>query len=287
MPSMTIDIHTHPVFFEPISENQEELEFRREILGLYKHGKAPLQHIFNQMKCAGLDKIILLPLDLTSLHEGAVVSNEQIRKLVDLSPDKFIGFASIDPYREDALEVLEYAFTELKLSGLKLHPSRQQFYPYEAFLKPIYEMCINHKKPIMFHAGISWGREALSKYARPILFEEVASRYPKLKICLAHFGWPWVKETAALLLKYTNVYADTALLYFDSAKEFYKHVFTKELEMTWIDRSLRHQVMFGSNNPRFEQIRMLDALGKIGFRDSTLELIRGKNALEFLGMEGD
>jgi len=53
--------------------------------------------------------------------------------------------------------------------------------------------------------------------------------------------------------------------------------------VTWIDRSLRHQVMFGSNNPRFEQIRMADAITKIGLRDSTLELVKGLNAVEFLG----
>ena len=37
--------------------------------------------------------------------------------------------------------------------------------------------------------------------------------------------------------------------------------------------------MFGSNNPRFEQIRMLDALRNIGWRESTLDLVLGKNAL--------
>ena len=88
-----------------------------------------------------------------------------------------------------------------------------------------------------------------------------------------------------LMLKYRNVYADTALLYFDSAIEFYRQVFTREIPATWIDRSLRNQVMFGSNNPRFEQIRMADAIAKLGFRDSTLDLIRGGNALEFLRLE--
>jgi hypothetical protein len=41
--------------------------------------------------------------------------------------------------------------------------------------------------------------------------------------------------------------------------------------------------MFGSNNPRFEQIRMAQAIENLGFRESTLELIRGRNAVEFLG----
>ena len=60
-------------------------------------------------------------------------------------------------------------------------------------------------------------------------------------------------------------------------------MFNKEFELTWIDRSLRHQVMFGSNNPRFEQIRMAHELDKLGLRESTLELIKGENAIEFLG----
>ena len=89
-----------------------------------------------------------------------------------------------------------------------------------------------------------------------------------------------------LMVKHKNVYADTAVLYFDCAREFYSRLFTRELEVTWIDRSLRHQVMFGSDNPRFEQIRMAHALEDLGLRGSTVELIKGTNALEFLnGLE--
>ena len=87
-------------------------------------------------------------------------------------------------------------------------------------LLPIYECCIRHNKPIIFHAGISLEPETNSKYAMPLLFEEVALQYSNLRFCLAHFGWPWVNETAALLLKYPNIYTDTGLLYFDSAASF-------------------------------------------------------------------
>jgi hypothetical protein len=127
----------------------------------------------------------------------------------------------------------------------------------------------------------------LSKYSRPLEFEEVAYGHPKLRICLAHFGWPWVDETAMIMCKFGNVYADTALLYFDTAIEFYTRVFTHDLARTWIDRSLRHQVMFGSNSPRFEQMRMAEALAKLGLRDSTIELIRGTNAQAFIGGKSD
>lgn len=280
---MFIDIHVHPAFFEPINKDAEQTEFRHAALDIHRNGTPPLEHIFNQMHCAGLDMLCLLPEDYTTTAGRAVVTNEEIRSLVDLAPDKFIGFASVDPKTDDCCEKLEHAFADLKLKGLKLHPSRQHFYPNDEKLEPIYRICEKYNKPILFHSGLSWEPDTLSKYARPIEFEEVAYRHPKLRICLAHFGWPWVQEAAMLMLKFPNIYADTSLLYFDSAREFYTRVLTKDIPVTWIDRSLRHQIMFGSNNPRFEQIRMAKAIQELGFRQNTLELIQGGNAIEFLG----
>ena len=85
-------------------------------------------------------------------------------------------------------------------------------------------------------------------------------------------------------MKYPNLYADTGVLYFDCAREFYQQTFTRDLPRTWLDRSLRHQVLFGSDDPRFEQIRMAAAMETLGLRESTVELIMGENALAFLGL---
>lgn len=283
--SQVIDIHTHPAFFEPICADSAQLAFRRQTLGLYKAGTAPLQHIFNQMRAAQIDRLALLPLDLTTRAGQEVVSNAEIQRLVALDPERFIGFASVDPFRADACAVLEQAFNGLGLAGLKLHPARQQFSPADPRLFPLYEICLRANRPVMFHAGISLQPESLGHFGHPAGFEELALCFPKLRFCLAHFGWPWVTETASLLLKYPNVYADTGLLYFDSAREFYEQVFRRTLGEHWIDRSLRHQVMFGSNNPRFEQQRMIEALRSFGWRAGTLELVLGRNALVFLGQE--
>ncbi|HRZ63987.1 MAG TPA: amidohydrolase family protein [Spirochaetia bacterium] len=279
---MFIDVHVHPAFYEPIRADAARQDARHELLGLYHNGTAPLEHVFNQMSCAGLDRLCLLAQDY-SADSAAVVSNEEVARLVGLAPNRFIGIASIDPFAPGCLEKLERAFTEHRLRGLKLHPGRQGFYPPDPRLDPVYALCERHDRPVIFHSGLSLEPDSLAKYSRPAEFEELAYRHPKLRICLAHFGWPWVQEAAMLMLKYRNVYADTALLYFDSAKEFYARVFTRDLEITWIDRSLRHQVMFGSDNPRFEQIRMARALGELGLRESSLELIKGVNAAEFLG----
>lgn len=285
MKKTVIDIHVHPAFIEPMSGDEKQEAFAKEMYGLCKTGSYPPELLLQQMECAGIDRAALLPLDLTSAYGGVLGSNRQVMELTARYPNRFIGFASVDPACEDACEKLEEAFDRYGLSGLKLHPSKQKFFPMEDRMEGIYKICTKYNKPIMFHSGMSVEPDTLSKYAKPENFEEVAYYNPKLRFCLAHFGWPWIQETCMLLLKYRNVYADTALLYFDSAPEFYGQVFTKDMGEHWIDRSFRHQVMFGSDDPRLEMIRMKKAIEKMEMRPSTIDLILGGNALEFLGWE--
>jgi len=280
---MFIDIHVLPAFYEPINGDERKEDLRHEALDIHLNGIAKLEHIKNQMRCAGLDKMALLAIDYSSEHGEPVVSNDEIRTLVDCEPDRFIGIASVDPLMPGAADELERAFADLKLKGLHLHLGRTRIMPGDEHLAPLYDICEAYNRPIIFNAGMSWEPGSLAKYGRPIEYEELAATRPSLRICLSRFGWPWAEECAMLMVKYPNVYTDTGILYFDNAREFFDRLFKHEVALTWIDRSLRHQVMFGSNNPRFEQIRMAQALDGLGLRESTLELIKGGNAIEFLG----
>lgn len=283
---MIIDVHSHPIFYKDICDDKEALNFRKEQFGIFKQSPYPLESVFIEMDYMNIARTVLLPEDLTSLYGGTIVANEEIKKIVDLAPDRFIGFASVDPRRPDAVQVLEHAFGELGLMGLKLHPSKQRFFPYEDMLKPVYEVCLKYNKPIMFHAGMSWQPDAPAKYSHPLHFEDVAIAYPELRMCLAHFGWPWIHETVMLLLKYPNVYTDTSLLHMDNAKDFYEQVFTRNMGPLWIERNLEDKVMFGTNAPRFRAKRLLPALEGLHFREKTLQKILGLNALKFIGLEG-
>ena len=285
MKTPVIDIHAHPWLFEEVCTTDEQEAFVIDMTGLYKSGSFPAEEHFIQMDYNGVDKCVLLPLDLTTTHGGSLGTNEQVHAIQNAYPDRFIGFASVDPFRDDACDVLELAFGTLKLSGLKLHPGKQRFYPSDETLEPIWQICEKYNKPVMFHAGMSVEPYTLSKYSHPMEFEELAYNHPNLRICLAHMAWPWVKEACMLMLKYGNVFADTACLYFDSAREFYDQVLTKDIPITWVDRGLRHQILFGTNDPRLESIRMKKALEELPLRPSTKELIMGGNALVFLGLE--
>ena len=282
---MVIDIHAFPGFFEEICQDSKKVEFRREQYFLYKQHVWPLSLFITQLDAAGIDKAVISAEDVTTRAGAEIVSNEEVKSLIDIYPDRLIGFASVDPKRKDAWEVLEKAFTELGLAGLKLSPAMQYFMPGDPIMKPIYEICLKYKKPILFEAGMTWVKNSPSRYSNPLNFEDVAIEYPDLRMCLGHFGWPWTRETAMLILKYPNLYADTALLYFDSPKQFFQTTFNDQLGEYWIDRMLYDKVMFGSTYPRIEQKRMVKAVDALTLRPKQKAMVMGENARRFLGQE--
>ena len=283
---MTIDVHVHPAFYDPICKSPEQVDTRKKIMGYDLMSPFPLELVNKQLAYAKIDKLVLLPEDSSTIDGAVAITNEDIATLVRLDPQRYIGFASVDPNRPDALEVLRYAFDTLGLKGLKLHPAKDRFYPDDPKLFPIYELCLARNLPITFHCGMSWQPNTYMKYCHPFQFEEVAIRYPELRINLAHFGFPWVTETAAIILKYPNVYADTAGCYMDCPEQFFEHIFMKQMGPLWIEHNIREKILFGSNSPRFRPQRIKRGLESLPLSEETKAMILGENAVKFLGLEG-
>lgn len=279
---MIIDMFVHPGFIKEISEDTERVAFRRKHFGLYKQHVWPLELALTQLDAAGIDKAVLMPEDLYCREGDSIVSNEEICKLIKLAPERFIGMASVDPNDADADKKLIHAFDTLKLAGLHINPSTQRFYPNDDKLAKLYEICEERKKPVVLDMGMSLAPNAPSKYAQPLYLEDVLMQYPKLRVCAAHFAYPWVLEMAVLMLRYPNLYADTGILYFDSPKQFFEQVFSNQIGRHWIDRSLHSQVMFASNYPRIEQARMIEAVKSLDLREITMKRVLGGNAEFFL-----
>ena len=163
---MTIDIHVHPAFYEPINANAAREELRHRELDIHRNGLAPLEHVFNQMRCASLDRLCLLAQDYSSAMGVPLVSNEEVAQLVSFAPERFWGLASVDPHDGDAPDRLEDAFTRLGLKGLNLHPGRSRFDPADPALEPLWAVCERHDRPVLFHAGLSWEKDTLAEYGQ-------------------------------------------------------------------------------------------------------------------------
>ncbi len=277
-----IDFHVHPVLIREMIARYPELE--RAYREVFYCGNAlqPLETLLLEMDLVGIDRAVVVPIDASTSRGATVYTNEQIAELCSMS-DRLIGFASVDPHQASAADTLAKSVQELGLRGLKLHPGIQEFYADDRSVYPIYECANDLEIPILFHAGMSWAPRSRLKYGQPLRFEDVAADFPGLKIVLAHLAWPWVVEAVALALKYSNVYLDTSALFFDNPNDFLHYAMTQQVPLTVFERSLRHQIVFGSDNPRIEIKSMARAVRRLGFSDDCLELIFRSNAETLLG----
>lgn len=279
---MAIDFHTHPVLVrEMIARHPELLHAARSTFYIGNNFQ-PLETFLLELDVAGMDNAVVLPIDARSSRNETVYTNEQIAELCTMS-DRLIGFASVDPRREDAAQELSDAVCELKLRGLKLAPAMQEFWPDDRSMEPIYARAQELHIPILFHAGMSWEPGSRLKYGHPTRFEDVAAGFPQLRIVLAHLAWPWVIDAVALALKYPNVYLDTSALYFDNPCDFLRFAMTQQVPLTVFERSLRRQLVFGSNYPRAEIKNMARAVRSLGLSKDCLDLVFHCNAETLLG----
>lgn len=198
--------------------------------------------------------------------------------------DRFIGFASVDPMLPNAPKQLESAITGLGLKGLKLDAALQDFDLNDPAVFEVYEAADSLRIPVLIHTGMSWAPGTPLEQGQPLLLEKAIRKFSNLRFVLAHWGWPWVWDATALALKYPNVFLDTSCFYYDGPTEFFQFVFSRQIPTTLIERSLRNQVVFGSNYPRVEIKNMVKALKSLSLTDGCLEKIFSTNAERLLGM---
>ncbi len=280
---MIIDIHAHPVLYDVINPDDETLSFRKKQFGAFKSGRVPIDFAVRLMDDAGIDKTVIMGEDYSADSPRPLISNDEIKAIVNAVPERYVGFASADPRKEDALDELKRAFTQLDLSGLYLNLSRLHMFPDDDRLQPLMQLCQDLNKPVMFNGGYSWEPDTPAKYSEPVRFEDIACNFPDLRMCIAHLGWPWHMETVMMLMKYPNVYTDTSTVYMGTPAQYYNQIFCKEMDIDWLQNSFPHKVMFGSNLPRWRQVRSMEGLKNLPLRDDVLERILGGNAEEFLG----
>jgi len=152
------------------------------------------------------------PLADTGLPYPPERTNDATAEFVASDPDRRIGFMSVNPRWPGALEEFERSL-DLGLTGIKLGPNYQNFDPLGHEAIPFYARAEKLGLPILFHQGTSPIRQAPLRYTHPLLMDEIALRFPELRIVMAHMGHPFVKETVAVIRKHPHVYADVSSIY--------------------------------------------------------------------------
>ena len=169
----------------------------------------------------------------------------------------------MDPFDGDrSKSTLRHCIEELGFQGLKLHPCFQQFYPNDKRLYPLYSEMQNYGKPILFHTGGIGIVPYKDAYGSPLYLDDVGCDFPDLTMILGHGGRMLYDQTAILLRKHKNMYADISTN-FGRADEY------KYLPMEWLLYRVKvwagslDRILFGSDYPFYFQEETLDVLNRV------------------------
>lgn len=270
-----VNAHVHMIELEKMIEKQKDIALPGGIPVLKDiEATLPLlspETLMAQMDEAGISQSIIFAVEAPIVY----ASNEYVKALCDKYPDRLIGFASVDPMAEDAVDILDKAVREYGLKGLKFHPPLQNFFPNDESVFPVYEKAQELDIPVAFHVGTTpFGSLCRLSQANPILIDDIAVRFPDLRIMLTHLGTLWHNESFMVVEKNPNVFIDTSA---------YLYEIKDLLTMDLIDRIGADKIIFGTDYPmpyagRVHKIKdFVDCLNALGLPDDILRGIFGEN----------
>lgn len=226
-------------------------------------------------------------LETTGLPSDASRVNDATAEFVRDDPARRIGFLSVNPEAPGALQEVERSVGDLGLRGVKLGPNYQGFDPLGASAMALYAELDHRTLPVLFHTGTSPIAGAPLRHAQPLVFDEVAIRFPELRIVLAHLGHPWQADAIAVIRKHRHVYADVSAGFY-RPWSFYSAM---RLATEW---DVLHKLLFGSDFPvtrPAEVIAGLRAVASFGsgllpaVPEAAIEAIIERDALGLLGLD--
>ncbi len=274
-----VDWHTHVFLNEHRTDEDRALQALRNVLG---DGRADPELHRQAIGEASVARFVIVALPK---HSGNHTPPEFIAAAVRRYPGRAVGLCSVHPEDADAADEFERAIA-LGLRGLKLSPTYQAMDPRSPSCGRLYEIACSHDIPVMFHCGGAYTGSL--EFADPCLLDRVAMEFPRLKIIVAHFGQPYMEQTAILMRKNENVFADLSARFHRPWQLYNGLMIAREYGIT--DR-----LLFGSDFPVRRPARAIEEFRAINdwgaglamprIPESLIESILHERPLSLLGID--
>jgi predicted TIM-barrel fold metal-dependent hydrolase len=195
---------------------------------------ASVNNLLKQMDEAKINKSVILPI------RGAT-SNLFIKKTCETYSDRFIGFGNVSckTWKDDLKQILDY-----DLKGIKFHPRIQN----ESILEWDQIGLLNEIQKLNLPLLICGWQQTSSivanmKNLQPIIIDEIAKKYPNLKIIIAHMGGHKYLDAFFCARSNPNVYLDCSYFF-----TFFKNT-SLERDALVLFNKLDEKILFGSDFP--------------------------------------
>lgn len=152
-----------------------------------------------KMDVAGVQRAVVFP-----FVEGNF-TNQGPKDAYDACPDRIIPYCAVNPWEPGAAEEVRRCVKDWGFKGLKLHPTLNGFHLSDPKLvNPLFEEADGLGIPIIVHG-------ASDLYNSPPEFAEMARRFPRVRLLMAHMGFFWSVDQAIDYAKtFPNLYLETS-----------------------------------------------------------------------------
>ena len=173
---------------------------------------------------------------------GLWVDDRYVAEYVSAHADQLIGFLSVDPTQENWQHELRSGHEELGLRGIKLLSMYAGFCPNEPRLDPLWRYAEQYQLPVLLHTGTTFVAQAPLECTLPRHLDSVATRFPGVKIIMAHLAHPYEGECVVVARKHPNVYTDISALHYRPFQLYQSLMLVQEYGV-W------DKVLFGTDYP--------------------------------------
>lgn len=207
------------------------------------------------------------------------LTNEAIARTAAEYPDRLIGFGAVDPRRPDPVGVVRDAKQNLDLKGICIDGFVLGTNPSDPTFDPVYRACIELGLPIIITLGALPGIPTAMDASHPRHIDNVAMRYPDLRIVMSHAAWPYTLEMLGVVFRHNNVWFENSFYHFAPG------VSTTMVEA--INSWVTDRAMFASAFPSAPLAETIARLEAMDFTPEARHRMFHGNAHEFLGLGDD
>lgn len=261
---MIIDAHTH--------------------IGKYNKGIITSEMVTQALDKSGIDYALVFANEgktpnILATTENIIMAAKNNKRLFG------IGTASPFSLNLRRLNYLSGIIRDRLIYGIKFYLGYEHFYASDERLHPLYEILSRESLPVIFHTGYLFDlkRIGLLKYAHPLTIDDLAVKFPDLKIIIAHMGNPWITDCATVALRHPNVYFDISGYFTEFKKPFAKEevaAFKLEIARLCEFFGLGRKIIFGTDWPVCDMLEYLRACKNLPFIEKEKELFYWKNAAD-------
>jgi predicted TIM-barrel fold metal-dependent hydrolase len=236
-----------------------------------------VQDLFDKMAQHGVDHAVVLTSYRVDVDRPSV---EEVVETLANDPRTTVveGLRWRGDQRTD-LYTLEQRIEAETVKGIKLYPGYDKYAINDPSLETVFRIAAKYDVPVMIHCGDTYSKEAKVRQAHPLLVDDVAVDYPDVKFVICHLGNPWFQDTAEVLYKNDNVYADmSGLTLGDFDYEFERYMAMRVKDMITYMGEPGKQLMYGSDWPLVGMGPYIKFMDNLEFKESALENIRWRTA---------